>query len=65
MEVGKEHGIQTASYGGLTPVVRKADGPVTHVVDGILKRWKKEGKEGTAGLILLKWLDAKDAIAVT
>lgn len=65
MKIGEKHGIKIASFGGLTPVIRKTDGPVTPVVDAIVKKWKDAGKEGTAGLVMLKWLDTKDAIAVT
>lgn len=65
MEIGKKHGIQIASYGGLTPVIRKTDGPATPVIEGIVKKWKDAGREATAGHTMLKWLDAKGAIAVT
>ena len=45
---------------------RKRDGPVTAVLQEIAKRISEEGKTPVSeGQVLLKWLDAKDAIAVT
>jgi diketogulonate reductase-like aldo/keto reductase len=65
LEIHQKHGILLASYGGQTPVVRKTDGPVNAVLDSIVGDWKKQGIEGTPNHVLLKWLEAKEAYAVT
>jgi hypothetical protein len=46
-------------------VVRKTDGPVNAVLDSIVRDWKKQGIDGTPNHVLLKWLEAKEAYAVT
>lgn len=65
LEIGKKYGIQVASYGGLTPIIRMVDGPVRTIAESIVKKWRDAGKDVTVGLVMLKWLDAKGAIAVT
>lgn len=65
LEIGKKYGIQVASYGGLTPIIRMADGPVRAIAESIVKKWREARKDATVGHVMLKWLDAKGAIAVT
>ncbi|PVF98785.1 Aldo/keto reductase [Serendipita vermifera] len=65
LEIHQKHGIRLASYGGQTPVSRKTDGPVNAVLDNIVEDWKQKGVDGTPNQVLLRWLDAKDAIVVT
>jgi len=66
LEIHKKHNITLASYGGQTPVTKKKDGPVTAVLERIAGSLEStNGKKATPGQVLLKWLDAKEAIAVT
>lgn len=66
LEIHKKHNIVLASYGGQTPVTKKKDGPVTPELQRIAESLEsKTGKKVTPGQVLLKWLDAKEAIAVT
>lgn len=65
LEIHKKYGITLASYGGQTPVTKK-DGPVTAELQRIAGALEIEtGKKVTPGQVLLKWLDAKEAIIVT
>jgi diketogulonate reductase-like aldo/keto reductase len=66
VKYGREHGIMPASYGGLTPLVRAAGGPVDDVLPSIVNRLVKVlGKPVTPGQVLSKWILQKGAIAVT
>ncbi|KAJ7685369.1 oxidoreductase [Mycena polygramma] len=66
VKYGREHGITPASYGGLTPLVRAAGGPVDEVLPPIVERLGKVlGKPVTAGQVLSKWILQKGAIVVT
>ncbi|KII88417.1 hypothetical protein PLICRDRAFT_54254 [Plicaturopsis crispa FD-325 SS-3] len=66
LQFHKEHNIVTASYGGLTPIVRAPDGPLTPVVESIRQRLEKaHGKPVSAGQVLTKWLQQKDIVVVT
>ncbi|KAJ7087852.1 NADP-dependent oxidoreductase domain-containing protein [Mycena epipterygia] len=64
---GRENGnITTASYGGLTPLVRAAGGPVDEVLPAIVERLSKtSGKPVTPAQALSKWISQKGAIVVT
>ncbi|KAF7304961.1 Aldo-ket-red domain-containing protein [Mycena kentingensis (nom. inval.)] len=64
---GLENGnITPASYGGLTPLVRAAGGPVDAVLPAIIDRLTKEsGKPVSAGQVLGKWVLQKGAILLT
>lgn len=62
----KQHGIRTASYGGLTPIVRAAGGPLDPVLESIRERLTKtRGLPVTVGQVLTKWLIQKEAIVIT
>lgn len=65
LEIHKKYGIMLASYGGQTPVNRKTDGPVTPVLAAIVEKWERQGKPATQGQVLVKWMEARDAIIVT
>ncbi|KAJ7097755.1 NADP-dependent oxidoreductase domain-containing protein [Mycena belliarum] len=61
-----EHGITPASYGGLTPLVRAAGGPVDEVLPPIVERLSKaNNKPVTSAQVLGKWILQKGAIIVT
>jgi len=62
LDLQKKEGIVTESFGGFTPLFRHKDGPVTGVLASIAKRI---GSGATEGQILLKWLEAKEVVAVT
>lgn len=63
---GTAHGIRTVSYGGLTPIVRAAGGPLDTVLKSISARLAKtRGAPVTPGQVLTKWLLQKDAVVVT
>ncbi|KAJ6597076.1 NADP-dependent oxidoreductase domain-containing protein [Mycena vulgaris] len=67
VKYGRENGnITPASYGGLTPLVRAAGGPVDEVLPAIVERLSKiSGKPVTAAQVLGKWVLQKGAIVVT
>ncbi|KAJ6525639.1 oxidoreductase [Mycena capillaripes] len=65
VKYGLEHGITPVSYGGLTPLVRAAGGPVDEVLPSIVERLGKLGKPVTPGQVLAKWILQKGAIVVT
>ncbi|KAF5380823.1 hypothetical protein D9615_004083 [Tricholomella constricta] len=66
VNLGKEHGIVTASYGGLTPVARVSGGPLDEVLSHIRGRLEKtRGQPVTSGQVLSKWLLQKGFIVVT
>ncbi|EJT96800.1 Aldo/keto reductase [Dacryopinax primogenitus] len=54
------HGILTESWGGLTPLTRKTDGPVNAVLQELGKKIR-----ASQGQILMKWLEQKRVIVVT
>ena len=66
VDLGKKHGILTASYGGQTPVARVPGGPVDPVLSTIRERLEKtRGAPVSAGQVLSKWLLQKGAIVIT
>jgi len=66
LEIHKKYGITLASYGGQTPVTKKKDGPVTPEIERIAKDLSSQsGTKVTPGQVLFKWLESKEAIAVT
>jgi diketogulonate reductase-like aldo/keto reductase len=66
VEFGQEHGIVTASYGGQTPIVRVAGGPVDGVLSTIRQRLEKtRGQPVSSSQVLTKWILQKGAIVVT
>ncbi|KAJ7444915.1 NADP-dependent oxidoreductase domain-containing protein [Mycena latifolia] len=67
VKYGRENGnITPVSYGGLTPLVRAAGGPVDAVLPPIVERLSKAlGKPVTAAQVLGKWVSQKGAIVVT
>jgi len=66
VNLGKEHGIVTASYGGQTPLVRVPGGPLDEVLPRICERLEKtRGQPVTSGQVLSKWILQKGAIVVT
>ncbi|KAF8212035.1 NADP-dependent oxidoreductase domain-containing protein [Mycena galopus ATCC 62051] len=58
-------GITVASYGGLSPLVRAAGGPVDQVLVPIAERLGSFGKPVTLAQVLSKWILQKGAIVVT
>ncbi|KZT52047.1 Aldo/keto reductase, partial [Calocera cornea HHB12733] len=60
LKLQEQHGILTESFGGLTPITKRPEGPLTPVLDEIAK---KIG--GTPGQVLLKWQEQKGIIDVT
>lgn len=61
----KEHDIVYASYGGLTPVVRFPEGPVTPVLERIAKRLTASwGKPVSSGQVLQVWLRQQGIVAI-
>ncbi|KAF9500496.1 Aldo/keto reductase [Pleurotus eryngii] len=64
--LGAKHGITTASYGGLSPVVRVPDGPLSPVLETVRSRLEAtRGKPVSVGQVLTKWIHQKGAIVVT
>lgn len=62
----QENGIVTASYGGQTPLVRAAGGPLDAVLHSICERLEEtRGHLVTTGQVLSKWILQKGAIVVT
>ncbi len=62
----QEHGIAVASYGGQSPIVRAAGGPLDSVLESIRERLEKTvNRPVTLGQVLTKWLRSKGAIVVT
>jgi hypothetical protein len=60
VEFCQKHGIVVSSYGGLSSVIRKKDGPVVPVVEAIRARIEKEvGPSVTATQVVLKWINQK------
>ncbi|KAH8107009.1 Aldo/keto reductase [Cristinia sonorae] len=61
----KEHNIVYVSYGGLTPVARFPNGPVTPALQRAAKRLTEQtGKQVTTGQVLQVWLRQQDIVAV-
>jgi len=66
LDFHKKHGIMTESYGGLAPITKKADGPVTPVLKGIREVVeKRRGSPVTESQVLFKWLQAKGVVIMT
>jgi diketogulonate reductase-like aldo/keto reductase len=67
VKYGRENGgTVPASYGGLSPLVRAAGGPVDEVLPPIAERLGKAlGKPVTPAQVLSKWVSHKGAIVVT
>jgi diketogulonate reductase-like aldo/keto reductase len=66
LEFQQKHGIETESYGGLSPLTQCPDGPLTPVLKNITEAVaKRRGKPVTETQILLKWLQKKQIIIVT
>ncbi|KAJ7271975.1 NADP-dependent oxidoreductase domain-containing protein [Mycena haematopus] len=67
VKYGRENGgITPASYGGLSPLVRAAGGPVDEALPPIIERLEKTlGKPVTPAQVLSKWILQKGAIVVT
>jgi len=71
-----EHGIVTASYGGLSPILPRSEEDLKKafpkereqllsVLDEVAAARSKDGKKVTQDQILFKWLQAKNILAVT
>ncbi|KAG8810144.1 hypothetical protein FRC17_003073 [Serendipita sp. 399] len=66
LDIHRQYNIQLAAYGGQIPVTKKTNGPVTPVIQAIAEKLSAETKrEVNTNHVLLKWLDAKDAIVIT
>ena len=63
--LAKDRGIVYASYGGLTPIARFPDGPVTPVLERIARRLSEErGKPVNAGQVLQVWLKQQGIVII-
>jgi len=66
IEFCKSKGILLESYGGQTPIVRAAGGPVDSVVETIRERLEKtRGKPVSTGQVLTKWIQQEGVVVVT
>jgi len=67
LEFHKKHNIVTEAFGGLTPIVRAKGGAVDPILAKIRQRLVEATGDTTItdGQVLLKWLEAKDIVAVT
>ena len=66
LEFHKERGIVTASWGGLTPIVRHKGGPIDPVLTQVAARLGRDtGKQITQGQVLGLWLRAQNIVQVT
>jgi len=66
LELQKEYGIVTASYGGLSPISRSKGGPLDPVLASIAKRLSDTtGKLFNAAQVLYLWQREKGIVIVT
>jgi hypothetical protein len=61
----KKLGVQTASFGGLSPLFRTEGNPLGSVLSAIRDRLVKTTPGITEAQILFQWLVAKDSVVVT
>jgi len=66
LEIHKKHGIVTAAYGPLSPILRHPDGgPIKPILERIAKRLSAEtGEDVDAAAVLLLWTRAMDVVAI-
>jgi diketogulonate reductase-like aldo/keto reductase len=66
VEFGRKHGIVTASYGGLGPITRAANGPLDPVLEIIRKRLENtRSRPVLPSQVLMKWMNQQGIIVVT
>jgi len=66
LELQKQHGIVTESYGGLSPIFRFKGGPLDPILESIAKRLSDEtGKPFSEAQVLLLWQREKGVVIVT
>jgi len=66
LELQKQHGIVTASFGGLSPIFRFKGGPLDPVLTSIAKRLSDTtGKPFTEAQVLFLWQREKGIVIVT
>ena len=66
LELQKQYGIVTASYGGLSPIFRFSGGPLDPVLTSIAKRLSDTtGKPFNEAQVLFLWQREKGAVIVT
>lgn len=66
LELQKQHGIVTESYGGLSPIFRFKGGPLDPVLESIAKRLSAEmGKPFSEAQVLSLWQREKGVVIVT
>ena len=66
LELQKEYGIVTASYGGLSPILRFKGGPLDPVLASIAKRLSDTtGKPFNEAQVLYLWQREKGIVIVT
>lgn len=66
MALQAKHNIITESYGGLTPILRHSGGPLKPVLKRIADRLSSTtGKNFDSTSVLILWIQAQGAIAVT
>jgi len=66
LELQRQYGIVTASYGGLSPIFRVKDGPLDPVLASVAKRLSETtGKSFNEAQALYLWQRAKGVVIVT
>ncbi|KAH9035481.1 Aldo/keto reductase [Lactarius pseudohatsudake] len=66
LELQKQYGIVTESYGGLSPIFRFKGGPLDPILESIAKRLSAEtGKPFSEAQVLYLWQREKGAVIVT
>ena len=66
LELQKQHGIVTASYGGLSPIFRVKSGPIDPVLKSIAERLSDTTKKSfNEAQVLYLWQRAKGVVIVT
>lgn len=65
-ELGRKHGILTASYSGLAPLHKAKGGPLDPIVDQLVEALsKRAGKPVSPAQVLGKWHQAKGNVFVS
>lgn len=66
VELGKKHGILTASYGGLSPIARSGEGPLDPVLETICQRLENTRSSPVlASQVLMKWMNQQGIVVIT
>ena len=66
LKIHEEHGIVTAAYGPLSPILRNEEGPLSPVLERIAKEMTQAtGQQVDATHVLVLWTKAKGVVVVT